>query len=77
MHLQLSLRVTRSFSAFEEDVYLGSRPGTFITVSRVTLTPSADDDGAVLRCRAKHPAMDIGVEYPHLKDEAKITVLCE
>lgn len=59
-------------------MYVGSRPGTFITVSRVTLTPTAEDDGAVLRCAARHPALDGAQgEHPHLKNQAVLSVLCK
>ena len=63
------------------DVYAGSRPLTFTTVSRLRLRPSSADDGGRVRCVAAHPAIgdderDLG-RHPHLSDEATLTVLCK
>ena len=57
------------------DVYDGSRPGTFTTVSRILLRPEAHEDGTRLRCEARHPAM--ADDQQHLRDEVTITVLCK
>ena len=61
------------------DVYAGSRPLTFTTVSRLRLRPSSADDGSRVRCVAAHPAVDdddVG-RHAHLSDEAVLTVLCK
>ena len=66
------------FSELTEDVYMGSRNGTLITVSKLTLTPSAEDDGAEVKCEAKHPAMVLaGQNYQHLRDTVKLKVFCK
>jgi hypothetical protein len=63
------------------DVYAGSRPLTFTTVSRILLTPTAEEDGTRMRCEARHPAMeddkDDKINFRHLKDEVTLKVLCE
>ena len=64
-------------SEVSEKVYKGSRYGTFMTVSKVTLMTSASDDGAVIKCRATHPALVPGAVYPHLQDSANLTIYCK
>jgi hypothetical protein len=48
-----------------------------MTVSKVTLMTSASDDGAVIKCRATHPALVPGAVYPHLQDSANLTIYCK
>ena len=64
-------------SEVSEKVYQGSRNGTYMTVSKVTLMTSASDDGAVIKCRASHPALLTGAIYPHLEDAVNLTIYCK
>ena len=64
-------------SEVSEKVYQGSRNGTYMTVSKVTLMTSASDDGAVIKCRASHPALVTGAIYPHLEDAVNLTIYCK
>ena len=64
-------------SEVSEKVYKGSRNGTFMTVSKVTLMASASDDGALIKCRATHPALVPGAVYHHLEDSANLTIYCK
>ncbi len=66
-----------SVSEVSEKVYKGSRNGTYMTVSKVTLTTSASDDGATIKCRATHPALVPGAIYPHLQDMTNLTIYCK
>ena len=54
---QDQLAFNPAVSEVSEKVYQGSRNGTYMTVSKVTLMTSASDDGAVIKCRASHPAL--------------------
>ena len=38
---------------------------------------SASDDGAVIKCRASHPALVTGAIYPHLEDAVNLTIYCK
>ena len=64
-------------SEVSEKVYQGSRNGTYMTVSKVTLMTSASDDGAVIKCRASHPALVTAAIYPHLEDSVNLTIYCK
>ena len=64
-------------SEVSEKVYKGSRNGTFMTVSKVTLVTSASDDGTAIKCRATHPALLPGAIYPHLEDTTNLTIYCK
>ena len=57
----------------------GSRNGTFVTVSKITLPERASpkDNGAVVRCKAEHPALLSSEIYPHLEDSGLLSVLCK
>ncbi len=65
----------------DEDVYAGSRNGTFTTVSRVTLAGlAAADDGADVTCRARHPAAAASPPSERgkaMEDTVELSVLCE
>lgn len=68
-------------SEVDEDVYAGSRNGTFTTVSRVTLAGlAAADDGADVTCRARHPAAAASPPSERgkaMEDTVELSVLCE
>ena len=66
-----------SVSEVSEKVYKGSRNGTFMTVSKVTLMTSASDDNSIIKCLATHPALVPGAVYPHLEDTANLTIYCK
>ena len=38
---------------------------------------SASDDGAVIKCRASHPALVTAAIYPHLEDSVNLTIYCK
>ena len=65
------------FSEMSEKVYQGSRNGTYITVSKIKLRVTAEDDSATISCKAEHPAIMQGEIYHHLQASANITVLCK
>ena len=67
------------FSEVSEKVLSGSRNGTFVTVSKITLPNRArpEDDGANVRCKAEHPAMLSSEIYPHLEDSGNLSILCK
>ena len=60
-----------------EKVYQGSRNGTYITVSKIKLRVTAEDDSATISCKAEHPPIMQGEIYHHLQASANITVLCK
>ena len=57
----------------------GSRNGTYVTVSKITLPKRATpgDDGAIIMCKAEHPALISSEIYPHLEDSGTLSVLCK
>lgn len=60
-----------------EDVYSGSRNGTFTTVSKIKLKAQADFDGTRVKCVARHPAVGTtrSGSHPQLEAEAKLDIL--
>ena len=67
------------FSEVSEKVLSGSRNGTFVTVSKITLPERAtpEDDGAHIRCKAEHPSLLPAEIYPHLQDSGTLSILCK
>ena len=64
-------------SEMSEKVYRGSRNGTFMTVSKITLMTSANDDGVTIKCQAQHSALVKGLIYSHLEDFTNLTIYCK
>jgi hypothetical protein len=48
-----------------------------VTVNKIKVRVTADDDATTIRCKAEHPAMIDGEIYHHLQAAANITVLCK
>ena len=65
------------FSEAETSTFNGSRSGTVITVSKLFLNVSRGDNEADIRCKASHPAIQSGQNYPRLQDQAVLSVLCK
>ena len=78
-HFLIAFLLYLSFTVSEvsEKVYRGSRNGTFMTVSKITLMTSASDDGATIKCRAQHPALVSGLIYSHLEETVNLTIFCK
>ena len=82
LHIYLSYNkflMSFSFAVSEmsEKVYRGSRNGTFMTVSKITLMTSANDDGVTIKCQAQHSALVPGLIYSHLEDFTNLTIYCK
>ena len=67
------------FSEVSEKVLSGSRNGTYVTVSKITLPKRATpgDDGTNIICKAEHPALISSEIYPHLEDAGTLSILCK
>ena len=67
------------FSEVSEKVLSGSRNGTFVTVSKITLPKRAspEDNGVIVACKSEHPALLSSEIYPHLEDSGTLSILCK